>query len=274
MGEGLGELAYRLRFRRGVVENQISAAFPEQNGEWVSATARASFRHVGREWLTVPYFTRRGLGEIDRRIVEFEGGDEYRAAYEEGRGVVVVSAHFGNWELAGSVLAAFGYPTDAVMQRLSNPGLNRFVKDLRNRNGMGLIDRAAAWDRLRASIAAKRVVAFVADQDARHRGLFVPFLGQPASTHKGPAVLALRTGAPFFVGGVHRVAPQQYHGWLIRLDPGQGADLGEQVMDLTRRWIGEVERRVRLYPEQYFWHHRRWKTKPPGTDPDGPGTRE
>ncbi len=116
-----------------------------------------------------------------------------------------------------------------------------------------------------ASLAEGRVVAFVADQDARDKGVFIPFFGRPASTHRSPALLALRTGTPFFVGGAHRVGPRQYHAWTIRLDPAEGVDARDQVIDLTRRWVAEVERRVRLYPEQYFWHHRRWKWQPPGT---------
>jgi KDO2-lipid IV(A) lauroyltransferase len=271
MGEGLGGLAYRLGWRRRVVETQIARAFPDRAEEWARATGRATFRHVGREWLTLPFVSRVGLEEVRRRIVAFEGQEVLAAAYEEGRGLVVVSGHFGNWDLAGSTLAAYGYPVDAVMQGLRNPSLTRFVKEFRGRMGMGLIDRASAWGLLTSSIAAKRVVAFVADQDAGGSGVFVPFFGRPASTHRAPALLALRTGAPFLVGGAHRVGPQEYHAWIVRLDPQPGADTKEQVYDLTRRWIAELERRVRLSPEQYFWHHKRWKSVPPGTDPDTGG---
>jgi KDO2-lipid IV(A) lauroyltransferase len=265
VGGALGRLAYRVGWRRRVVESQISQAFPEKDEKWVRRTAIASFEHVGRESAAVAPIVRRGLDEVRRRLVVFEGREEMEAAVARGRGVVVASAHFGNWEFAGSTLAASGWPVDAVMQRLGNRHLNRYVEHMRGKLGMGLIDRVGAWDRLTESLAAGRVVAFVADQDARHRGVFVPFFGRPASTHKAPALLALRTGAPFFVGGVHRIGRQQYHAWLVRLDPVDGLGTREQIIDLTRRWLAEVELRVRLFPEQYFWHHRRWKTQPPGT---------
>jgi KDO2-lipid IV(A) lauroyltransferase len=267
VGAALGSLAWRLGWRREVVESQLARAFPDSDATWVQATARACFRHVGREWLTVPYVTRHGLEEVRRRVVVFDGREVLREAFDEGRGVVVVSAHFGNWELAGSALVAFGYPVAAVMQALKNPSLNDFVKETRNRLGMGLIDRAGAWDLLTGSIAARRVVAFVADQDARRSGVFVPFFGRPASTHRAPALLALRTGAPFLVGGVHRTGHAQYHTWVARIDPPEGLDTREQVLEMTRAWTAELERRVRLYPEQYFWHHKRWKSVPPGTGP-------
>ncbi|MGD8699652.1 MAG: lysophospholipid acyltransferase family protein, partial [Gemmatimonadales bacterium] len=265
VGGALGRLAYRVGWRRRVVETQLTQAFPDKGEDWVRQTARASFEHLGRETAAVAPLVRRGLDEVRRRLVVFEGREAMEAAVAQGRGVVVVSAHFGNWEYAGSALAAHGWPVDAVMQRLGNKHLNRYVERVRGRLGMGLIDRAGAWDRLTDSLSAGRVVAFVADQDARRQGVFVPFFGRPASTHRAPALLALRTGAPLFVGGAHRIGPQRYHGWIVRLDPLEGLDIREQVADLTRRWLAEVERRVRLFPEQYFWHHRRWKTRPAGT---------
>ncbi len=267
VGRGLGRLAYRLGWRRAVVEEQLARAFPDRDEEWIDATARACFEHIGREWLSVPYVTRRGLDEVRRRVETFEGLHDARQAYEEGKGVVVVSGHFGNWELAGSVLPAFGFPTDAVMQGIKNQPLDRFVREIRSRNGMGLIDRARAWDILVARIAARRVVAFVADQDARGRGVFVPFFGRPASTHRAPALLALRTGAPLLVGGAHRTGARQYRAWLVRIDPPSTGDVKHKVKEMTTRWVAELERRIRLYPEQYFWHHKRWKSVPPGTRP-------
>ncbi|UCF21521.1 MAG: lysophospholipid acyltransferase family protein [Gemmatimonadota bacterium] len=273
LGRRLGRLAYRLGWRRGVVESQLTLAFPERDADWVSRTARACFEHVGREALGLPRLLRLGLPEVRARLEVIEGTEVLREAFGEGRGVVMVSGHFGNWELAGSALAALGYPVDAVMQRLKNPHLNRLIQEMRERLGMGLIDRVRAWDRYMESLAAGRIVAFVADQDARGRGVFVPFFGRPASTHKAPALLALRTRAPFLIGGTLRVGPRRYHGWIVRLDPRPGLGAGEQVLDLTQRWAAELERRIRLYPEQYFWHHKRWKTTAPGTAPGGSGIK-
>ncbi len=274
VGRWLGRLAYRLGWRRAVVARHIASAFPERDQDWVEATSRSCFEHVGREWLSVPYVTRRGLDEVRRRITVFEGRDVLRQAYEEGKGVVVVSGHFGNWELAGSALAAFGYPVDAVMQGIKNDHLNRFIIDVRQRNGMGLIDRARAWDVLVDRVTSQRVVAFVADQDAGRGGVFVPFFGRPASTHRAPALLALRTGAPFLMGGAHRIGPREYHGWVVRIEPPEGGDVKHQVAQMTGSWLAELERRVRLYPEQYFWHHKRWKSQPSGTVAAAFGTRE
>jgi KDO2-lipid IV(A) lauroyltransferase len=249
----------------------LALAFPEQDESWVRQTAKACFEHVGGEAFTLPRLLRSGLSEVRRRLEVIEGEEVLREAFAEGRGVVMVSGHFGNWELAGSALAALGYPVDAVMQRLKNAQLNRLIEEMRARLGMGLIDRVAAWDRYVDSLTAGRVVAFVADQDARKRGVFVPFFGRLASTHRAPALLALRARAPFLIGGTRRVGPQRYHGWIVRLDPRPALSTQDQVLDLTRRWAGELESRIRLSPEQYFWHHKRWKSQPPGTAPLGVG---
>lgn len=271
LGATLGRLAFRLGWRRAVVETQLAESFPDRDAEWVRATARASFEHVGREAVALTAMVRHGVEGVRRAVVEFEGLDDLRAALAEGRGLVVTSGHFGNWEVAGSSLAAYGMPVDAVMQGIRNPYLNAYVKRVRNHLGMGLIDRASAWDRLRASLQERKIVAFVADQDARERGVFVPFFGRPASTHRAPALLALRADAPFFVGGALRIAPRRYRFWVVRLEPPAEGEIGERVLELTRGWSAELERRIRLSPDQYFWHHRRWKTHPPGTAPVGVG---
>ena len=273
IGSALGWLAYRVGWRREVVEKQLARAFPEQDESWVRKTAQASFAHLGRELVAIAALMNSGLDGTRRCLVDIEGRDSFEAGFAEGRGAVIVTGHFGNWEFAGSAVATLGMPVDAVMQSLKNRRLNRYLRAARKRLGIELIDRASAWSRLTDSLNAGRVVAFVADQDARRRGVFVPFFGRPASTHRAPALLAIRARAPFFVGGATRLGPRRYRGWMKRLEPTAGLSVKEQVLELTEAWTDELERRIRLSPEQYFWHHKRWKTGPPGTVPVVPGTR-
>lgn len=256
------------------MEGQLARAFPEAEDAWIRETTRSCFEHVGREAVALASFVHRGLPAV-RESVEWIGGlSDLRDAVDAGRGVVVVSGHFGNWEIAAAALTARGIPVDAVVQRLANPYLSRYVTAVRERLGLGLIDRSSAWDRLRASLQEGRVVAFAADQDARERGVFVPFFGRPASTHRAPALLALRSGVPLFVGGALRVGPRKYGAWVVRIDPPAAGDLRSRVLALTRDWTRELERRIRLSPDQYFWHHRRWKTQPRGTRWAGAGIRD
>ncbi len=273
LGTGLGRVAYRLGWRRGVVEAQLARAYPDRDQAWVRRTARASFEHVGREAVVMAALSRLGLSAVRRFVETFDALDAVRAALAEGRGVVIVTGHFGNWEIAGATLPANGLPIDGVMRALANRRLDRYVQDVRTRLGMRVVERTSAWDRLLASVRAGRIVGLVADQDAHRDGVFVPFFGQLASTHRTPALLAIRGGAALFVAGVRRVGPRRYEFWCERLDVAAAPDVKEQVLELTRGWTRELERHIRLSPEQYFWHHRRWKTRPPGTEAVGAGIR-
>ncbi|MGH7545037.1 MAG: lysophospholipid acyltransferase family protein, partial [Gemmatimonadota bacterium] len=146
------------------------------------------------------------------------------------------------------------------------------------RLGIRLVRRGGTAAIARRILARRAILGLAADQDARGRGLFVPFFGRPASTHRGPAALALAFGAPLFIGALTRRGPGRRYRLEIELvDPGSAVGGRERrsearVRDLTARWVGRLERMVRVSPEQYFWHHRRWKSRPPGTPEPVTGT--
>ena len=127
---------------------------------------------------------------------------------------------------------------------------------------MRVIDRQDAQRAVLRSLRQGRLVAFVADQDAREAGVFVPFFGKPASTHRGPALLALRTGSPLFAGVALRVGRRNYRVELREIVPPGSGRLGDRVNQLTSEFTSEFERVIREAPDQYLWHHRRWKTAP------------
>lgn len=274
-GSALGRTAYRIGWRRRVVEAQLAESFPERDQEWVRRMARECYEHLGKEAVTTAALPRLGSDTVKANVEFREGREELAEAFAEGRGVVMVTGHFSNWELSGAVMTAHGYPVDAVMQKLKNPWLNRYITTSRERLGMRLVDRSGAWNSLLDYLREGRIVGFVADQDAGRSGVFVPFFGRLASTHRAPALLALRGGAPLIVGGVRRVGPRRYVSWAKRLEPGGagGETPAERVESLTGRWVAELERQIRLSPEQYFWHHRRWKTRPAGTVARAVGTK-
>ena len=168
----------------------------------------------------------------------------------------------GNWEAAGAYLAAAGLPMAAVVKQQRNPAFNERMLETRRRSGVEPIYMQDAYTRIPEALREGKTVALVADQDAGKRGVFVPFLGREASTFKGPARLALSQDVPLFFGAAVRLGPD--YGWVLdrveKPPAGKGA-----VLEYTRRWVSRLEAQVRLHPEQYFWFHRRWKTRPPGT---------
>ena len=277
LGEGLGGFVGNvLGLRRGVVDANLARAFPDRSPEWRRAVARASWAHLGRE--AVALFRMAGLTPAD--IVartDVRGVDELRAALAEGHGVVMVTGHLGSWEIGGAALSARGIPLVAVAKPMAN---RRFDADLvatRERLGIEVVDTGAAPRRVIAALRDGWVVGLVADQNAHADPVFVPFFGTPAATHKGPALFALRARAPIFVGACVRLpgAVQRYRVVLERVDVAATGDLERDVERLTAAHTERLEEAVRQTPEQYFWQHNRWKTRPssgeaPEPPPGGP----
>lgn len=250
-----------LRIRRALVEENLRQAFPDRDEAWRERVARDSYRHLGREALTILALGARSAAEIRERT-PITGWDRLSAAIDRGKGVVMATAHFGNWELGGASLAVRGVGVDAIVQRQSNPLVDRDIVSVREAMGVRVIDRRDAAKRVLGSLREGRVIGFVADQDARRSGVFVPFFGRPASTHRGPALFAIRSGAPLFLGVAPRGPDGAYHCRVHEIEADRSGPLEEAIVRLTAAFTHKLEEEIRLAPEQYFWLHRRWKTRP------------
>lgn len=186
-----------------------------------------------------------------------------------GRPVIVLSGHYGNWELAVAIFGLFGFRMGLVARDLDNPYLHRWLTRLRRSTGHTSISKKGAATEMTALLAAGGTVALLADQDAGSGGVFVDFFGRPASTYKSIALLALEYDALLCVGYARRIDEQALaNGWPVYeygceevIDPRdhQSADA---VREITQRYTLALERVVRRAPEQYFWIHRRWKSVP------------
>jgi len=181
-------------------------------------------------------------------------------ALEGGKGLVLVTFHFGNWELVGAYIARLGYPLSVVVQRIHNPFIDKMISNMRQGAGMKTIPRSSALkDSLRA-LDKNNIVVFLADQDAHDSGVFVPFFHRPASTPRGPAVIALRRD----VQAVMSFAVRQEDGsFEINFEPiiyKRKYVLEEDIKVFTRTFTNRLEDYVKEYPDQWLWLHRRWKT--------------
>ncbi len=183
----------------------------------------------------------------------------------DGRPTILATAHLGNWEMIGYVLGAFGFRPQSVARPLDNPYLERLLKRFRTHTGQGIIYKRGAVDQVSEALRAGKVVAFLLDQDAGRRGVFVDFFGRPASTHKAMALLALKFDAPILVGFACRSGTGlRYDAWVEQLiEPARYRHEPDPVHAITQAYAAAVERAVRRRPEQYLWLHRRWKHSPP-----------
>ena len=203
-----------------------------------------------------------------RRIVRIDGLEHLDAIRASGRGAMLVTGHYGNWELFGAAFVAQGYPTTFLVKEQSNPLATRLQNQLRGRGGIEIVYQGPLVARgvLRA-LEKGHLVGILPDQDARRHGVFVDFLGRPASTFKGPAFFAWRTGVPIIQGYIRRLEDGTHHAVMLPpIHPDPAAPEDEEVRRLTELYTRDMERWVRAHPENYYWVHRRWKTQPPGAE--------
>jgi Kdo2-lipid IVA lauroyltransferase/acyltransferase len=264
-GKGVGRTIHKLGIRRELVESNLRLAYPDRDENWVAKTTLAAYEHLGREAAAMLRLSKLdSTAVVDRTIPT--GWDGLEAARAHGRGVVLATGHYGNWEIAAAAVAARGVPIAAIVRRQGNRLVDERLQQLRRNLGIETIYQGDAPSRVPRVLRANGVVGIVGDQDARKSGLFVPFFGRLASTHRGPALFALRLNAPVFACVARRrPGPDVLYDVIgEHVDFERTGDLDTDVRTLTTELSSRLERQVRVAPEQYFWFHRRWKTRPPG----------
>jgi KDO2-lipid IV(A) lauroyltransferase len=270
IGAWLGRLGYSpLGIRRDVVERQIAGAFPGLGADDVSDLARRSYAHLGRMGIELTLL--RSLGK--ERIGELFEADSDFALIDEalggGRGCVLFTGHVGNWELTGAYVAWRGLDMDVVVRRMANPLFDGYLNRTRARLGMRVVYDVDAVRAIPRAIRDGRVVGLVADQGVLGlASTFVPFFGRPAKTPRGPAVFAIRFNVPIiFCAAI--LQPSGRYRFTAQTIPVAASGMRDADIDETvRRFTQVLERVVRRHPEQYFWHHRRWKRQPGDTPPE------
>jgi KDO2-lipid IV(A) lauroyltransferase len=268
LGHGLAWLAHRVdRRHREVARENLSLAFPEKSPRQIDRLVRDCYRHCVRMIVEIALLPRRMA--VDNYRVWIDSvrlGDVVKPLIER-RPLLIVTAHFGNWELAGFALGALGFRTYAIARVLDNPHLERYLKEFRQKTGQTIIAKKDDFDRLADVLQAGGKVATLGDQDAGPRGVFVNFFGRPASAHKAVALMAIQFDAVMVVTGIPRVGePFGESRYSIDcddvIDPRDYATRGDAVKAITQRYHDSLERMIRKHPEQYFWLHRRWKSQP------------
>lgn len=265
LGAGVGQVAGTLlRIRRSVVDRNLARAFPGESAAWRNRVARGAYRHVGREGVALLRLGRVPVEELRDRVT-LEGGDALDRAFEAGRGVIVMAGHLGNWEVGGGSVTLAGLPLDVVAQVQHNPLFDAELVAIRERLGMRVIPRGEATRAGLRSLREGRGLGLVADQNVRSGGIFVDFFGVPASTPRGPGLLALRTGASVVtLMCLREPGPRsRYRVHFEEVPVPAGDDQEAAIREVLESCTRILERYIRMAPEQYFWFHKRWKTRPP-----------
>jgi KDO2-lipid IV(A) lauroyltransferase len=262
-GRNIGRTIHRLGLRRDIVEENLRIAFPEESDEWRENTMRAAYAHLGREVAAMLRLSKLDPAAVVERTSTI-GWDSLEEARSLGRGVLLVTGHYGNWEIAAAAVAARGIPIAAIVRRQGNRIVDERLQMLRRNLGVENIYQGDAPKRVPRILRENGVVGIVGDQDARRSGIFVPFFGRPASTHRGPALFALRLGAPVFTCVARRLPGNdvRYEVAGERVNFTPTGVLDNDVAALTTEFAARLEGQIRVDPSQYFWFHKRWKTNP------------
>ena len=267
---GLATLAgwvwyHLLRYRRGVLHQNLALAFPERTSAERAALARAACTHLARtvlEFLRIPRYARAGF----EGVVRVEGLEHCRAALREGRGVLGLTGHLGSFELIASAVAQrLDEPVSVVVKSFPR-SVEGFITWIRGSTRLGLIPARGGMKAILRALRGGEVVIFVLDQNATRRlGVFVEFFGKPACTMSALAVIAARTGAPVVPSAMWREPNGAHVLQVYPPIPLEAAETPEATIErMTQRYTEFLEARIREHPEQWLWTHKRWRTRPEG----------
>ncbi len=266
LGARLGDFLRLVGVRRQVARQNLLQAFPEKSEAEREAILRNFYRHLGTlivEFLRAPYLSERKARELVE--VDEEALRRFEERRAEGKGVIVATAHFGNFELLGSFFSRQGLPLTAITKALPRNFLNRFWLDQRQRAGLReLPDSGSLRDILRV-LRRGEILAVMIDQNMiPRRAVFAPYFGRLAATTPAPAVFAERAGAPVYLVVLHRL-PRGRHRVAIEgpIPFERSGDPAADRLAFTARLNEALEAEVRKAPHLWYWIHRRWKTRPP-----------
>src|SRR5436190_11741687 len=238
-------LVYRLvPSRRRVALDNLTAAYPELAADPARADrlVRAMYRHFVRAVVECLLLPRKLHVTNWRAFADLYPAVGMPHAMFSRRPTLFVTAHFGNWEMAGHLFGRIGFKTYAIARVLDNPHLERLVLRLRQATGQTVIAKKDDFERLTAALRAGGKVATLADQDAGSRGVFVEFFGRPASTHKAVALMAMEFNALMVVTGTPRVGTRSELVREVVIDPSVYANHGDAVKAITQRYHAALER--------------------------------
>ncbi|HZS08629.1 MAG TPA: lysophospholipid acyltransferase family protein [Blastocatellia bacterium] len=266
-GQAVGALARLLRPRLSRhADINLRLAFPDLDERGRQHIQRRVFRNLGQLLGEVSQFPRLNRENISS-VVVYEGLENFLAARDEGRGVILLTGHIGAWELSVYAHSIYGHPMSFLKRNVDNPLVEGLADSYRTRYGNHGIDKRGSVREVLKTLKSGGVVGILADLNATsEEGVFVDFFGVPACTTAGVATLALRTGAAVLPGyvvwdeaaGIHRLHFEK---------PVETISTGNQKEDVvanTARYAKVLEDIIRRHPDQWLWIHRRWKTRPEG----------
>ncbi|MBN1269567.1 MAG: lysophospholipid acyltransferase family protein [Kiritimatiellae bacterium] len=252
-----------LRYHRRDAFDALRRSFPEKSEPELRAIVRDMYRNFGMNLVE----SLRLAGGNDDQVasrVSVVGEEHVKTALARGKGALILTAHFGNWDLLSVITPRKGYPLTIITKDVKNEALNEFWMATRRKHGLSLVPAHQSYRVCRAALKRNELVGFILDQNMIDKeGVFVDFFGRPACTTPGLAFMAAQSGAPIvpaFItrreGGYHEVRV------LPPIDPPRDREPAT-IQAATQEYTRIIEKAIRERPEQWIWIHRRWRTRRP-----------
>jgi KDO2-lipid IV(A) lauroyltransferase len=275
LGRGLGRLWSDLDPRHvKIAADNLRRAFPHWDEPRVLRTARGVYAHFGAMLVDLLWLGRRTPQQV-MSLVDVEGREHALDAVKGDVGALMLTGHFGNWELCGLVQGHFFGGIGVVARALDNPDLDKRLCEFRAVTGNTVIYKQRALQQVLRFLREKKSVAVLIDQNVQSGGVFVDFFGRPAATTTVAAALAIKTGAPVLPGFSELLPNGRYRTFYrppIRYRPS--GDREADLRKLTQQLTSTIEAVIRERPEQWLWLHRRWRTQPSDAAPSAPAGAE
>jgi KDO2-lipid IV(A) lauroyltransferase len=252
---------YLVNFRRSHVIKMLTQSFPEKFKKEIESIARNTYKNFARTVVEIIFFPTMPNEKIKKLLI-CTNENLVEESYAAGKGIIFMSAHLGNWELTALAYSKI-YPMSVVVANQSNILVDKMMDNVRTNQGFATISRdGMAFRAVMKALKRNEIVAFLADQDAGPQGVFVPFFGRLTSTPKGAAIFALRAKCPIIIA----LGIRQKNGIMkvdfTRVPIPNTCDEEKDIEEINTFYSKKLEDIVRQYPEQWFWFHRKWKTRP------------
>jgi len=254
------------KHRRRAIGN-LTRSFPEKSTHEIRNIARRSMQNMCCLGVETFFTTRLIRLETYARHINLEHfAPTLDLMMKRDQGLIMLTGHYGNWEVLGYVLATLGFETTSVARPLDNPHLNQFLLGVRSKRGQRIIAKKGATEAITQALDERQMVAFIADQNAGPKGIFVDFFGRKASAYKSIGLLAIQYNIPVVIGYARRRQGDFYFdcGSHDVIYPADWKDESDPLRYITQRYTAAIEAMVRIDPTQYLWVHRRWKSRPKG----------
>lgn len=266
LGRLLGRLLFYTdkRHREIAVKNLEMALCKEKDISEIHGIAKKVFENLGMNLIEFCHIPRLTQNNIDN-YVSIKGIDNFLSAYKKDKGVILLSAHLGNWEMSAVGLALKGYPIHIVVREPDNPVISRFINYVRTSCGNRTINKVSGMRTLLKILEKGNVVATMLDQNVTWtEAVFVDFFGRLAATNKGVALLAMKSNAPVIPIFIVRKDNNGRHEIVFdkEIPVETSGDKKNDILVNTARFVSAIEDAIRKEPEQWFWVHQRWKSRP------------